>query len=93
MAEIRRHFESENLLWLEGRTLSYGQKMSYWPFREILWQYAGIAEDDDDTEAWKKFETSITALFPAESEEILPYLASLIGLEVKGERWRKPQVP
>ena len=64
MAEIRRHFESENLLWLEGRTLSYGQKMSYWPFREILWQYAGITEDDDDAEAWEKFETNITALFP-----------------------------
>jgi class 3 adenylate cyclase/tetratricopeptide (TPR) repeat protein len=85
MAEIRRHFESEDLLWLEGRTLSYGQQMSYWPFREILWQYAGIAEEDDDTEAWSKFERSITALFPAESAEILPYLASLIGLEVKGD--------
>ncbi len=85
MVETRRHFENENLFWLEGRTLSYGQKMSYWPFREILWQYAGIAEDDDDTEAWNKFETSITALLPAESEEILPYLASLIGLDVKGE--------
>jgi len=89
MAEIRRHFESENLLWLEGRALSYGQKMSYWPFREILWQYAGIAEDDDDTEAWSKFETSITALCPVECEEILPYLASLIGLEVKGELGKK----
>jgi len=89
MAEIRRHFESENLLWLEGRALSYGQKMSYWPFREILWQYAGIAEDDDDAEAWNKFETSITTLFPAESDEILPYLASLIGLEVKGELGKK----
>ena len=86
MTEIRRRFESEDLLWLEGRALSYGQEISYWPFREILWQYAGIAEDDDDTEAWNKLETSITALFPAECEEILPYLASLIGLEVKGER-------
>jgi class 3 adenylate cyclase/tetratricopeptide (TPR) repeat protein len=85
MTEARRYFEKENLLWLEGRTLSYGQKMSYWPFREILWQYAGITEDDNDTEAWSKFETSVAALCPVECEEILPYLASLIGLEVKGE--------
>ena len=85
MTEIRRYFESENLLWLEGRAPSYGQEMSYWPFREILWQYAGITEDDDDTEAWSKLETSVTALFPTGSEEVLPYLASLIGLEVKGE--------
>ena len=85
MAELHRHFENENLLWLEGRTLSYGQKMSYWPFREILWQYAGITEDDTDTEAWEKFETKIIDLFPADSGEILPYLAGLIGLEVKGD--------
>jgi class 3 adenylate cyclase/tetratricopeptide (TPR) repeat protein len=86
MAEIRHAFVHENLLWLEGKTLSYGQKMSYWPFREILWQYAGISEDDGTIEAWDKFETRIVDLFPDDSGEILPYLASLIGLEVKGER-------
>jgi class 3 adenylate cyclase/tetratricopeptide (TPR) repeat protein len=85
MAEIRHHFERENLLWLEGRTLSYGQKISYWPFKEILRQYAGITEDDSDTGAWEKFETKITGLFGETTNEILPYLASLVGLEVKGE--------
>jgi class 3 adenylate cyclase/tetratricopeptide (TPR) repeat protein len=85
IAEIRHHFESENLLWLEGRTLSYGQKISYWPFKEILRQYAGITEDDGDAEAWGKFETKITGLFGETTNEILPYLASLLGLEVKGE--------
>jgi class 3 adenylate cyclase/tetratricopeptide (TPR) repeat protein len=85
MEEIRRYFESKNLLWLEGRTLSYGQKMSYWPFKEILRQYAGITEDDGDAKAWEKFETKITGLYPTGSDEILPCLASLLGLEVKGE--------
>ena len=84
IAEIHRAFAHEHLLWLEGKTLSYGQKMSYWPFREILWQYAGITEDDGSAQAWEKFERRITDLFPTESGEILPYLASLIGLEVKG---------
>jgi class 3 adenylate cyclase/tetratricopeptide (TPR) repeat protein len=85
MAEIRHHLGNENLLWLEGRTLSYGQKMSYWPFKEILRQYAGITEDDGDAEAWGKFETKITDLFGETTHEILPYLATLLGLEVKGE--------
>jgi class 3 adenylate cyclase/tetratricopeptide (TPR) repeat protein len=84
MAEIHHHYQNENLLWLEGKTLSYGQKMSYWPFREILWQYAGITEDDSDTEAWRKFEKKISDAVPTEGPEILPYLASLIGLDVKG---------
>ena len=85
MTEIRHAFANQNLLWLEGRTLSYGQKMSYWPFREILWQFTGITEDDTDMEAWEKFEKNIVDLFLTDSGEILPYLASLIGLEVKGE--------
>jgi len=85
MTEIRHHFEGKHLLWLEGRTLSYGQKISYWPFKEILRQYAGITEDDGDAEAWGKFEAKIIGLFEQTADEILPYLASLLGLEVKGE--------
>lgn len=85
MAEIHRYFAHEHVLWLEGHTLSYGQKMSYWPFKEILWHYAGVTEDNSDTEVWEKFEKKITDLFPAESDDIIPYLASLIGLEVKGD--------
>ncbi|HUJ69906.1 MAG TPA: AAA family ATPase [Syntrophorhabdales bacterium] len=85
MAEIRNAFAHEGLLWLEGKTLSYGQKMSYWPFREILWLFTGITEDDNEVEAWEKFEAKIVAQFPVDSGEVLPYLASLIGLEVRGD--------
>ncbi len=91
LAEIRHAFSHEGLLWLEGRTLSYGQQMSYWPFREILWQLTGITEDDSETEAWNRLEKRIVDLFPAESGEILPYLAALIGLEVKGDLGRSLQ--
>jgi class 3 adenylate cyclase/tetratricopeptide (TPR) repeat protein len=84
LAEIRHQYQND-ALWLEGRTLSYGQKMSYWPFREILWQYVTITEDDSDTDAWRKFEQKIVELFPDESGEILPYLPGLMGLEVRGD--------
>jgi tetratricopeptide (TPR) repeat protein len=70
---------------LEGRTLSYGQKISYWPFQEIIWQYAGITEDDSEAEAWQKLESRISALFAEEAREILPYLSTLLGLGVRGE--------
>ena len=72
MAETRRYYEGENLLWLEGKTLSYGQKMSYWPFREILWRYSGITEDDSDSEAWasSKRESSISS--PPRAERSSP---------------------
>ena len=86
MAEIRRDFLHKDILWLEGRTLSYGQKLSYWPFKEILKAYGGITEDDNDTTAWEKLEAKISGLFGETMDEILPYLAILLDIEVAGER-------
>jgi class 3 adenylate cyclase/tetratricopeptide (TPR) repeat protein len=85
MAEIRNRTDFSSLQWLEGRTLSYSQKISYWPFQEIIRQYAEISEDDSDLEAWQKLESRITELFAADTGEILPYLASLLTLDIKGE--------
>jgi class 3 adenylate cyclase/tetratricopeptide (TPR) repeat protein len=74
-----------SLRWLEGHTLSYGQKITYWPFREIVKQYSGITDDDNDTEAWEKLKGNISKLFPLEAEEILPYLAGLATLDIRDE--------
>jgi class 3 adenylate cyclase/tetratricopeptide (TPR) repeat protein len=73
------------LIWLEGNTLPYGKRISYWPFQEILKKYAGINEEDGESEAWCKLEASIGSLFPEETAEILPYLASLLALKVTEE--------
>jgi predicted ATPase len=87
MAEILRSAQNDGreLLWLEGHTLSFGQTISYWPFQEILWQYAGITEDDNETEAWRKLGSRVSALFAEDAAEILPYLATLLTLKVRGE--------
>lgn len=84
VAEVRKQVEGWKLLWLEGRALSYSKTISYWPFQQILKAYAGITEEDDEIEAWEKLEKEVTALFPDQVAEILPYLASLLGLEVRG---------
>ena len=47
--------------------------------------YAGITDDDSDTEAWEKLKTNVSQLFPSETEEILPYIASLATLDIKDE--------
>jgi len=75
----------EEVLWLEGHTLSFGQTISYWPFQEVLRGWAGITEDDDEDEAWRKLEGNVRALFGDETIEYLPYLASLLALSVRGE--------
>ncbi len=84
VAEVRQNNPLESLIWLEGHTLSYGQTISYRPFQEILWAYAGINEEDGEAEAWQKLERQIQKLFGEETIDILPFLASLISLEAKG---------
>ncbi|HEX9616545.1 MAG TPA: adenylate/guanylate cyclase domain-containing protein, partial [Anaerolineales bacterium] len=86
MAELRRYeVRNSEIRWLEGYALSFGRSISYWPFQEMLRDYAGISETDTDEEAWRKFASRVEALFGDESMDILPYLASLISLEVRGD--------
>ena len=40
--------------WLEGRSLSFGRNLSYWPFIEILRRGFGIKEDEADALGWDK---------------------------------------
>ena len=89
MDEIRGLYAGQDraapVTWLEGHTLSYGRNISYWPFREILKQYAGISEEDTDIITWDKLEESVSRLFPTETGETLPYLASFLALDIRGE--------
>ncbi len=85
VAEACKRIRDANICWLEGRTLSYSQLLGYWPFLRILKSYVGISEEDDDAESWNKLVRKIVALFPDQVAEILPYLATLLSLQVKGE--------
>jgi class 3 adenylate cyclase/tetratricopeptide (TPR) repeat protein len=85
VSELHKQSQGENLTWLNGRTLPYGQSSSYWLFQEILRQFGGIREEDSEAEAWSKLERGVQALFPQESPEIFPYLAGLMSLEARGE--------
>ncbi len=81
--EVRGRAGGNGLNWLEGHTLSFGQSLSYWPFREILWDFAGISEDDEEDAAWDKIEHNVTRLFPDDAADYAPYLASMLALEVR----------
>ena len=85
VAELRRQYVDRDVRWLEGRALSFSRTMSYLPFLEIVKDYAGINEHDGEDESWAKLERQITGLFPEEVAEVLPYLATLLSLEVRAE--------
>jgi tetratricopeptide (TPR) repeat protein len=85
IAEARQQTRHRDVRWLEGRALSFSQSLSHWPFREILRQCTGIAEDDDTLASWTKLERRVRALFREDTHEYLPYLATLLALPVPWE--------
>jgi class 3 adenylate cyclase/tetratricopeptide (TPR) repeat protein len=70
-------------LWLEGHTLSFGRTISYWPFQEIVRHVAGGGDEENEDAVWQKLEAMTAGLFVESAGEVLPYLASLLGLEVR----------
>ncbi len=85
VSEVRRRLSAAGILWLEGRSVSYGRSLSYLPFIEILKDYFGIGDDDTEEDSWHKLERGVTALFAERTPEVLPYLAPLLALRLPPE--------
>ena len=80
IAESHRSNSGNHYLWLKADTRIDGRSISYWPFREILHQQAGITADDSEAIAFQKLDLSVSKLFPDNPAVVLPYLASLLNL-------------
>ncbi|MBM3240322.1 sigma-70 family RNA polymerase sigma factor [Candidatus Poribacteria bacterium] len=71
------------VLWLEGRCVSYGKQMNYFPFLEILRTYFDIKGTDDDPTVADKISTEVCNL--GLDSEIVPYLAGLLSVDLESK--------
>ena len=85
VTEATRHEDARDVLWLEGRSVSFGRGLSYWPFIEILKGAFEIEESDAEAEALRKLEAGVRTLFDARAAEIVPYLATVMSLGLTGD--------
>lgn len=85
VAETRRYAVDRPIRWLEGRAVSFGRSLSYWPFIEILKSCFAIGDDDGEDETWRKLEAGIQALFAQRSADMLPYLATVLKLRLPAQ--------
>jgi class 3 adenylate cyclase/tetratricopeptide (TPR) repeat protein len=85
VTEAIRTYVDVRPLWLEGRALSFGQNLSYWPFLEILRRWTGITEDDGEADSRSKLDRRVRGLFGDKVADVLPYLFTLLGLRVPAE--------
>ena len=87
VAEVRRLAEAivgeRPVLWLEGRCVSYGESMPYWPFRDVLRDWLGLAADDPELRSRVLLRRALEPVAGDRGGELYPYLGSLLGLTLE----------
>ncbi len=72
-------------MWLFGRGLSYRQSFANRLFVEVLYSYLGISGEADSTLVKMRLEGMGQELFGTRQSEVVPYLATLLGLPLNAE--------
>jgi AAA ATPase domain len=84
VAELARVVEESDELvaWREGRSLPYGDGVTFWALAEIVKAQAGILESDPVEQAQEKLRTAVERLAsdPAEAQWLERHLRPLAGL-------------
>jgi class 3 adenylate cyclase/tetratricopeptide (TPR) repeat protein len=77
--------EEELVYWRQGRSLPYGEGVTYWALAEMAKAQAGILETDGPKEAARKLAGAVEGLEPEGAERILESLRPLVGLGSDGD--------
>ncbi len=89
--ELHRVFEESETaaaappLWLEGRCISYGESLPYWPFRDLLREWLGVGHDEPELRVRIALRRRVETLFSDRATELYPYLGSLLGLTLEAD--------
>jgi ABC-type oligopeptide transport system substrate-binding subunit/class 3 adenylate cyclase len=66
--------------WLEGRCVSYGESLPYWPFRDLLRDWLGAGPEDPELRLRVALKRNLERLFGNRAPELYPYLGGILGL-------------
>ena len=79
--------DSEMVTWRQGRSLPYGDGVSFWALAEIVKAEAGILENDVDAEVQPKLARAVLALVDdaAEADWVERHLRPLAGMAGDGD--------
>ncbi len=94
--ELFRSLEAEPeefTTWRQGRSLPYGEGVSFWALAEIVKAQAGILESDSEADVESKLRAAVQEVAddPSEAEWMAARLGSLVGLQGADEETTAPQ--
>jgi class 3 adenylate cyclase len=70
-------------LWLEGRCVSYGEALPYWPFRDLLREWLGAGAQEPELRVRIALRRNVERLFGDRALAIYPYLGSMLGIAME----------
>ncbi|MBV8562558.1 MAG: AAA family ATPase, partial [Actinobacteria bacterium] len=86
LSELRAIAERDGTRWLEGRCVSYGESLPYWPFRDLLrGEWIGAGVDEPELRVRVGLRRRLDQLFAAEAAELYPYLGGLLEVALEPE--------
>jgi tetratricopeptide (TPR) repeat protein len=80
LLEFRRLTQEENVTWLEGHCISYGQSISYLPIIDIVKQALGVQEGDLEAAILAHADRATVTWDPA-ARATVPYLKYLLSVD------------
>src|SRR5581483_7652368 len=84
LAEVRTRYAGR-VRFLEGRAVSYAQRLPYWPVRELLREWLALDAAAPEARARLELKTQLARLFGDEAEAAYPFLGTLLGLALDGD--------
>jgi serine/threonine protein kinase/tetratricopeptide (TPR) repeat protein/type II secretory pathway predicted ATPase ExeA len=82
IAELKQKADRQQVNLLEGRAISIGKNLSFYPLIDALKNWARIQEQDGPTESFQKLEAAILEAYPEGVAETLPFIATLMGMSL-----------
>jgi ABC-type oligopeptide transport system substrate-binding subunit/class 3 adenylate cyclase len=84
VSELRAGAEDAGVRWLEGRCVSYGESLPYWPFRDLLRaEWIGAGADEAELRVRVGLRRRLEQLFGDRADELYPYLGALLDLALE----------
>ena len=88
VSELKDHLKGKEVHWLEGRCISIGQSVGFWPFVDMMRTYLGITSEDREQEMVDKLVQQMNTLFGREADGIIPYIGQMLSIELP-ERYQE----
>ena len=84
IAELRNSMAMKRVTLLEGRAISVGRNLSFYPIINLFKYWGHIQEEDSSAAALSKLETAIKNVCHEEASNIFPFVATLMGMKLAG---------